>query len=309
MSIPIEKLERFFSKPYRVVIVSVLVATLLYVIAHGIFHFYKFGLGLVLSAVFPIVISLPISRVMIGYTRRIKKQKQELAKLDIINKKLFSLISHDIRSPMATLQGLVHAMAFNDFDRETEKEYLGRLSKHIANLDIFLSDLLQWSQDQIQDKPANRTLFKCNDTLAQIGGLFEGMLLEKQIDFTIGDLDSTIYADQQDYAFIVRNVLHNAIKFTPVKGKINICLKVVGDEVHTIIKDSGVGLSKEEIDIIFEGEKLFTQLGTSNEKGTGFGLKACIDYLKKNNGSLSIESVRGKGTKVSIILPKAPPHG
>lgn len=308
MSKPIEKLEHFFSRPYRVVIVSSLVATLLYTMAHGIFHFYKFGLGLVLSAVFPIVISLPISRVMIGYTRKIKKQKQELAKLDTINKKLFSLISHDIRSPMATLQGLVQAMAFNDFDRETEKEYLGRLSKHIANLDIFLTDLLQWSQDQIQDKPVNFTLFKCNDILMQIGGLFEGMLMEKQIDFSIGDLDSTIFADQQNYAFIVRNVLHNAIKFTPKNGKINICLKVEGDEVHTIVKDSGVGLTQEEIDTIFEGEKLFTQLGTSDEKGTGFGLKACIDYLKKNNGRLGIESTPGKGTKVAIILPRFRPR-
>ncbi|MBQ4912856.1 HAMP domain-containing histidine kinase [Maribacter sp. MMG018] len=303
----IEKVENLLSKPYRIVFVSVLFSLFLFLLSACFIEVANFTYGFTLALVMPIIISYPISKIVYGYTQKIKKQKQELAKLDNINKKLFTLISHDIRSPIATLQSLVYSMAFNDFDKKTEKEYLGKLSKHIANLDIFLTDLLQWSQDQIQNKPVNFTLFKCNDILTQIGGLFEGLLLEKQIDFTIGDLDSTIYADQQNYAFIVRNVLHNAIKFTPKNGKIHICLKVRGDEVHTIIKDSGVGLSKEEIDTIFEGEKLFTQLGTSDEKGTGFGLKACIDYLKKNNGRLAIESTPGKGTKISIILPRSSP--
>ncbi|VXB75372.1 sensor histidine kinase [Maribacter litoralis] len=302
---PIEKLENLLSKPHRIVVVAVLMAVLLFLISSFFFKVANFGYGLGMSIILPIIISYPISLVVIGYTQKIKKQKQELVKLDTINKKLFTLISHDIRSPIATLQSLVYSMAFNDFDRKTEKEYLGQLSKHIANLDMFLTDLLQWSQDQIQNKPVNFTLFKCNDILTQVGGLFEGLLMEKQIDFTIGDLDSAIYADKQNYAFVIRNLLHNAIKFTPKNGKIHICLKVKGNEVHTIVKDTGVGLNKEEIDTIFEGEKLFTQLGTSDEKGTGFGLNACIDYLKKNNGRLSIESTPGKGTKFSVILPNS----
>ena len=307
MSKPIEKLESLLSKPYRIVVVAVLMAVLLFLISSVFFKVANFGYGLGMSILLPIIISYPISLVVIGYTKKIKKQKQELVKLDTINKKLFTLISHDIRSPIATLQGLVYSMAFNDFDRETEKEYLGQLSKHSANLDIFLTDLLQWSQDQIQNKPVNFTLFKCNDTLTQVTGLFEGMLLEKQISLTIGDLDSAIYADQQNYAFVVRNLLHNAIKFTPKKGKIHIFLKTDGDEVHTIIKDTGVGLTKEEIDTIFEGEKLFSHLGTSDEKGTGFGLNACIDYLKKNNGELRIDSIPGQGAKMSIVLPHSAP--
>ncbi|SIS71846.1 Signal transduction histidine kinase [Zobellia uliginosa] len=306
MSRPIEKLENLLSKPHRIVVVCVLFSVFLFLLSACFIKVANFAYGLTLSLVMPIIISYPISLVVIGYTKKIKKQKQELAELDILNKKLFTLISHDIRSPMATLKGLVDSMAFNDFDRETEKEYLGRLSKHIANLDLFLTDLLQWSQDQIKGKPVKSSLFKGKETIVQIAGVFEAMLLEKQIDFTLGDLNGTIYADPRNYAFVVRNVLHNAIKFTPKKGSINICLKTEGHEVHTIIKDSGVGLSKVEIDTIFEGEKLFTQLGTSEEKGTGFGLKASIDYLKKNKGRLSIESTPEKGTSVSIILPNSP---
>ncbi|WP_276166687.1 sensor histidine kinase [Zobellia alginiliquefaciens] len=305
MSLPIEKLERILSKPHRIVVVSVLFSISLFLLSACFIKVANFVYGFTLAFVMPIIISYPISLVVIGYTRKIKRQKQELTKLNTINKKLFTLISHDIRSPIATLEGLVHSMACNDFDKETEKEYLARLSKHIGNLDLFLTDLLQWSQDQIQNKPANFTLFMCKDTITQMGGLFEGMLLEKQIDFTMEGIDNTIYADEQNYAFVVRNILHNAIKFTPEKGKIHISVKVKEDEVHTIVQDSGTGLSKEEIDTIFKGEQLFTQLGTFDEKGTGFGLNACLDYLKKNKGRLEITSDPVKGARFSIVLPKS----
>ena len=307
MAKPIEKLENLLSKPHRIVVVCVLFSLCLFLLSACFIEVANFAYGFSLALIMPIIISYPISLVVIGYTKKINKQKQELVKLDNVNKKLFTLISHDIRSPIATLQGLVYSMAFNDFDKETEKAYLGKLSKNIEDLNLFLTDLLQWSQDQIQNKPVNFSLFKCNDTIMQVASLFEGMIIEKQIDLNIGELNNTIYADQQNYAFVVRNILHNAIKFTPKNGRIDVYVEHKEEKAHTIIKDSGVGLSEEEIFNIYDGEKLFTLLGTSDEKGTGFGLNACIDYLNKNNGELIIESIPGQGAKMAIVLPHSAP--
>ena len=290
-------------KPYVVVIMSVAISVTIYLTISAIIDIPAFDIGLVLSIGIPMAVSLPISVVMLNYLKKIELQKIELEKLNSTNKKLFSLLSHDIRSPMLSLKGMVDIVISGHLSMEDSKVHFEKLSTNINNVLKFLNDLLEWSQKQAENKILDCTLLKCEEIIMSTTELLDEVRNAKNIQLELGDMQNTVYANRDSYALALRNIFHNAIKFTPKNGKIEIYTEQKGDEVHTVIQDSGAGVSKENIEKILNEGKWFTQKGTSGELGTGFGISTCIEYLKKNNGELLIESELNHGTKISIVLP------
>lgn len=112
-----------------------------------------------------------------------------------------------------------------------------------------------------------------------------------------------IYGDYQMISTMVKNILTNAIKFTPNNGNIDIISSAKYDQVQIIIKDSGIGMDKEIIDSLFDHDKRITRRGTNNEKGTGYGLLICKDIIEKHKGNIEISSEVGKGSTFEIELP------
>lgn len=300
------RLAEKIDKPYLVVVASVVLSVTTLLIVSMIIDIGNIKIAFSLAVIVPAIVSSPIAVVLVGYIQKIKKQREELIKLDDINKKLFSLIAHDIRSPISNLKNMMDLIINGHIDKKEEEKYLGLLSVKTENLLVFLSDLLKWSQDQITNKPPELELFQVLETINSIGDLHEDLLTKKNIKFVLENLNNTVYADQQNYAFVVRNIIHNAIKFTPINGEIVVSTALKHSNVHTIIKDSGVGMSGDDIKNLLDREKWFTQTGTQNEVGTGFGINTCIEYLEKNNGRLLIESKPGNGTTVTVILPNKP---
>lgn len=295
--------ERLY-RPLTFVVMAVIISVLTFLLISTIVEIEDFRSTLILSIVIPIAVSLPMSIMFLRYLKQIREQKIALEKLDSTNKKIFSLLSHDIRNPLATLKGMVYLLVNDTLEMEEGKRHLNQLSTKIDSVLDFLDDLLLWSKKQTEDKPIEPALFKCKEVLKPSYELLDDLRKAKHIQLEIGDLDNNIYTDKNIYAFVFRNVYHNAIKFTPEHGKIEINTEVKGDNIHTLIKDSGVGIAPEDIQKIYDEGNWFTTEGTANEEGTGFGLSSCINYLKEHDGELLIESEQGKGTTMSIVLPQ-----
>lgn len=289
--------------PFFVVTISVFLSIIAYFIAHYIIYWEDFWVGFFLSALIPFVVSFPIAMIMDGYFKKINKQKLELEHLDSINKKLFLLISHDVRAPLNTLKGMIDLISNNSIDSQESKLYLKQLSIKFEQVNSFLDGLLDWSKRQTQNKPIQFISYDCAEVIKPVCNLLEPNASSKEITIITKNLKNNIYSDMESYSFVFRNILHNAIKFTPKHGTIQIDTIERDGNIYTSILDSGVGISEKEIRKILEGDNWYTTEGTSQERGSGFGLRTCIYYLEKNKGRLEIESEKGQGSIFTIVLP------
>ncbi|WP_165749154.1 sensor histidine kinase [Cellulophaga sp. Z1A5H] len=291
--------------PIIIVLMCVSLSILGYLITDFIANWGKFWEGLYLSIFLPIFIATPIAIIIDRYFKKIRSQNIELERLDAINKKLFLLISHDVRSPLASLKGILNLIVNNQLEEQESKMYLNQLSDKLEHLDVFLNGLLEWSQKQTQNKPLDFTNFDALEVIKPTLKLLDHAIENKDIVTTLKSKGTHLYADKESFSFVFRNVLHNAIKFTGKEGKIHVETSSLNGEIHITIKDNGVGISEKETHKILNGTNWYTTKGTSEENGSGFGLRSCFYYLKKNNGRLKIESEIGSGSTFTIVLPEA----
>ena len=291
--------------PFFVVFTSVFLSTLTFTLVFSYTAWEDFWIGFWMSAIIPFVVSCPIAIIMNRYFKRLDLQKQKLEKLDSTNKKLFALISHDVRTPLNNLKTVIELFNNNSIDIEESKSLLNDLSGRLDNVTLFLDGLLDWSKKQTQDKQIEKTPFQSADLIKSILRLMQPQAQDKNIEIVTQNINAKIYADIDSYSFVLRNLIHNAIKFTPSNGVITINIYVEDNFVYTTVTDTGLGISPKVIEKIMNGENWFTTPGTYNELGSGFGLKTCMFYLEKNKGSLSIKSEVGAGSTLTFRLPKA----
>ncbi|MFY0696650.1 MAG: HAMP domain-containing histidine kinase [Balneola sp.] len=298
-----DTLAKFMLSPLKVMVISIIISLLCYLILSAIWGFEINTFGLSISGIIPALISYPMSYLLIRYYKKIEVQKDELQRLNEINNRLISIIAHDIRSPISGVYGILDLIELETFSKEELSFYINDLSGTVDNLLNFLDDILQWSKAQIENKEIEPELFNSQKTWTQVLALYHHNIESKNIKLVTHNLEQSIHADEGSYSFVTRNILHNAIKFTPENGSIFIDLTKKGDRTITIIEDTGVGINKENLNKILNTKEWVTTMGTDNEKGTGFGLKAAAKYIEIMDGKLQIESVPGKGTKVIIDLP------
>jgi signal transduction histidine kinase len=133
----------------------------------------------------------------------------------------------------------------------------------------------------------------------------EGSAKEKNIQlFFEKSQEMVVYADQNMISAVLRNLLNNAIKFTPLGGSITIKLQDHGDFVSISVADTGIGMTMEKLQNLFDLEKYKSTPGTANEKGSGLGLIICKEFVEKNYGRISVKSEPHAGSEFSFILPK-----
>lgn len=298
-----DNLARLMLSPFKVMVISVTISVACYLIVSMLTGSKVNTFGLSLSTLIPAVISYPMSYLLIRYYKKIEVQKDELQRLNEINNRLISIIAHDIRSPISGVYGILDLIEIETFSKEELSYYINDLSGTVDNLLNFLDDILQWSKAQIENKRIEPELFNSQKIWTQVLALYHHNTEAKNINLVAHNLEQSIYADEGSYSFITRNILHNAIKFTPKSGSIYIDLTKKGDRTITTIEDNGVGISEEKLEKILFSKEWVTTIGTNDEKGTGFGLKAAAKYIEIMDGKLQIESTPGKGTKVIIDLP------
>lgn len=227
----------------------------------------------------------------------------ELEKNNEIKTKLFSIISHDLRSPLATTKGLLLLLKDEPNLPQEFRLYLNQMSKNLDGTFILLDNLLKWSAAQMQSIKVKPSPFSAQQLIHEIIEIYKPVAEEKQIQL-LNSLhqDYTLFADRDMLHLVLRNLVSNAIKFTPEKGKIEISAEQQNDKVVIHIKDTGVGIPKEHLTKIFEG---LTTRGTAAEKGTGLGLQLCKEFITLNNGQIYVNSIENEGTTFSFTVPLA----
>ncbi len=253
-------------------------------------------------------ISRAIERKRLEADRRVLINNLE--KLNSAKDRLFSLISHDLRSPFNSLLGFSEILT-NEYDSLTTeeiKEYIRAIHDSSKNLYGMTNNLLHYSRFQtgkIEFNPKTLNLKKIVDESLK---LLKGNFVKKQlniIDEVSGNL--YVYADEDMLLSIIQNIISNAIKFTYKNGDIKIATNVIsGNNEEGMVKisvtDSGIGISDSNINRILEGDP-YTNPGTEKEFGTGLGLQLVKDFIAKNNGTLSIKSKINMGSTFSFTIP------
>jgi signal transduction histidine kinase len=234
------------------------------------------------------------------------KQNHELNKVNATKDKLFSIIAHDLRSPMNSMEGV------SDIIRQLiaagKLEKLNAVAQHIdqtiSRLNLLLENLLGWSLSQVNGLFVKPEILNIRTIALYSANLQKPALEKKQIELNV-EIDSSIdaRADQNMLRTILRNLISNAIKFTPEQGNIVVGAWHDNQFVYIFVKDSGIGIPPEKINFIFELNERKISTGTDGSKGTGLGLTLCKEFVNLNGGEIKINSQAGKGTEVIFTLP------
>ncbi|MCE1188301.1 MAG: tetratricopeptide repeat-containing sensor histidine kinase [Ignavibacteria bacterium] len=240
--------------------------------------------------------------------KELRLAKDDLTRINGVKDRLFSIIAHDLRSPFTALIGYSDVLK-TDFDSlgEGEKKSIiqgmNQVSRDTFNL---LENLLDWSRIQNDSIICRPEIIQIKDELQSTFNLLQETAKRKEINliYEIDDKQS-IFADRNMLRIIVRNIISNAIKFSPSKSVIVISAIDSENIVTLKITDSGVGISQEVIDKLLTGQSFYTTSGTLGEKGSGLGLMLCTEFIEKNNGHLSIDSKVGFGSTFNLAFPKS----
>lgn len=241
-------------------------------------------------------------------TSEIEQSREELANLNRKKDLIFSILSHDLRSPLTTLKGFLGLLIDNS--DAMSKEELHKYAINIRNsvttsLDL-IDNTLFWSLSQTGNIQYSPTVVAVAPVLEKIKGLYQLTAEKKQIAMNFAPVNGlAVRADENMVYVLLRNLVSNAIKFTPEKNSIHVDAFQENEHVVIKVKDSGVGMTSEEINKIFMLDNPMVKKGTSSEKGTGLGLLLCKKFIELNNGKLLIESKEGKGSSFTVVLPAA----
>ncbi|MTI22650.1 tetratricopeptide repeat protein [Fulvivirga sp. RKSG066] len=237
---------------------------------------------------------------------KLYKNRQLLSKANNTKDKLFGFIAHDLRTPLGNIKALTDLLSpleepIIQEDQELMWEHLHQSSNTALTL---LNDMLSWSITQQQGFNFQPKAVNLRRVVEQTLSLFNYQIQKKLIDLqTDVPSDIEVFADQDVVATITRNLIANAVKFTYNKGKIEITAVKHDKYVQLNIKDSGIGMTQDKINMIMSANNIKSTRGTSNEKGIGLGLKLSREFAKESNGKIKIESTPNEGTQVSVQLP------
>ncbi|TAF68107.1 MAG: hypothetical protein EAZ55_00725 [Cytophagales bacterium] len=244
--------------------------------------------------------------------QKVTEKTQQLSIANSTKDKLFSIIGHDLRGPVASLISLLDLIAEDYITEEEFKALTSKLQRSVKNMHNTLENLLQWSKSQMESIEAYPQTLAIEDLVKEDFRLYEITAQNKNIQF-FTELHNTQppYADENHIRLVLRNLIGNALKFTPTGGTVLVtCQDKMQDTkesmVEIVIRDTGVGMSAENAAKLFDRGQIFTTYGTAGEKGTGLGLLLCKEMVEKNGGQIGVSSELGKGSSFYFTLPITP---
>ena len=238
----------------------------------------------------------------------LKKQKDELSRANQTKDKMFLIIGHDLRGPVGSLIPLLDLLINEEEIKKNEKlvHIFNSFLNSVQQVSDLLENLLFWARNQDGELSYNKENINLNLIIEKALLLYKGIADLKQIRITIiAEKDYFVSADRNMVMLIIRNLISNAIKFTPREGEIKISLKDTEEFAEICISDTGVGFDQLASRAIFESNNFFTTTGTGNEVGSGLGLILCKEFIERNGGKIIAESEKGKGSKFYITIPSA----
>jgi len=233
----------------------------------------------------------------------LKKANLELEESNDIKDKFFSIIAHDIRSPLVSTISILGLINDKELDERMQHELVNKLMLHCDSSLEILDKLLKWGQMQIKGVRLNTSEFNPMPNIKRNMALLQEAANQKGIHIDVNiPANITLQADADHFDFVIRNLTANAIKFTKENGEVNLKAEMIGkNKVKFEVKDNGVGISDARITKLFELSATGTK-GTKEEEGTSLGLIICREFILANEGELYVQSVVGEGTTFSFTL-------
>ncbi|MCL2073194.1 MAG: HAMP domain-containing histidine kinase [Marinilabiliaceae bacterium] len=248
-----------------------------------------------------LVLIFALLALLIVIYRKTSDKNSELKKLHTVKDKLFSVISHDLRSPMAAL---VSMLRLENFDAEMPERFFKDISSRVEDTFNLLDNLLRWSKNQMQRIVPSPVSFNLKEEIDEITVGLQNIAHVKKITLTNLCEDHQVFADRDMFAVIVRNLVTNALKYSNLEGEVKIAAQLANDNkmITISVNDAGIGMSQEVQDNLFKLSQTKSAKGTNNESGTGLGLVLCADLVKMNGGTIWFESKEGIGTTFFFTL-------
>ncbi|WP_304064339.1 tetratricopeptide repeat-containing sensor histidine kinase [Pedobacter glucosidilyticus] len=230
--------------------------------------------------------------------------KDKLFESNQIKDRIFSIIGHDLRSAYVSTLGILSLIKENNISEHEKSNMIDRVIHQSETALETLDKLLHWGYSQIRGAKITLEDFNCATPIKQTLDFLQQLIQEKRVvvDNQINE-EICVLADKNHFNFIIRNLISNAVKFTPNGGKITLKSQEEKDNFKFFITDSGVGIAKARLEKIFTADSSSTS-GTQNEKGTGLGLIICKEFIESNGGKIEVNSIEGVGTTFSFTLKK-----
>ncbi|SDK52019.1 Signal transduction histidine kinase [Pedobacter sp. ok626] len=240
-----------------------------------------------------------------SYRAQKEKAEEKAVKLELMNQekdKLFSIIAHDLSTPLNSLQQYLQLLNEMELSAQERLDVERNLATSLSDAQYLLGNLLEWAKKQLHNAPMNLKPMVLHTQVWPTLRMFEQVASRKNITLVVDiDKDATILADKNMFDLVLRNLLNNAIKFTNLNGKIWVNTIVDKNHCVLVIKDDGIGISQERQDKIFS-LNIASSYGTMNEKGTGLGLLLCKDFIIQQGGDIWFTSAANEGTTFYVKM-------
>ncbi|TWF42541.1 signal transduction histidine kinase [Chitinophaga polysaccharea] len=235
--------------------------------------------------------------------RIILEQNSTLENLNQVKDKIFSVISHDLRSPLAILEGLLFLLKDEKIDAGQFRMYTDELWRDVKNTAYMMDNMLQWASNQMKGIGVKADDFDVTLLLSREFELLQTLARQKEVRLS-QELHECImvYADPDMIKLVLRNLINNAIKFTPSGGEVVITARQDGEFAEITVRDNGTGIPVESQHRIFSNI-YYSTTGTQNEKGCGLGLHLSKDFVERNHGRIWFNSMPGTGSSFSFTIP------
>lgn len=245
-----------------------------------------------------------INMLLLEHQEEIKRRSTELEQLNEVKDKFFSIISHDLRSPMNALSGTLDLLEQKHISPQEFVELTKSLRIQFNHTRTLINNLLDWTllqMDKLTIQPEKVHLrSKVKESFDALKGLYgKDITMENEVDESV-----SVFADPNILTLVLRNLILNSIKFTESGGRIQVKAAESGKEITISVSDNGIGINPEIQEMIFKKTSGYSTRGTANEKGTGLGLILCKEFVEKNGGKIWLESEMGKGSAFHFTVPK-----
>ncbi len=251
-----------------------------------------------------LILMVGVSILLLFLLRRKSAENARLRRNNDEQHRVMSIIAHDFINPFNSLIGFTELqMQYSTSQNDSEMmEYSRQVYRSTQTLYEFFCNVLTWSRlgSKLQ---AHKTSLNIASEVEHVVNSCRLMAEEKCIRINVSvDEADTIYADQNHLGIMLRNIVSNALKFTPANGRVTISAYTYRGKTSISIEDTGAGISAETIRRVNLGEQAESTTGTNNEKGIGLGLRICHDMMAANGGQMDISSVEGQGTNVTLVF-------
>jgi len=238
--------------------------------------------------------------------QKLSESENELQKLNKSKDRIFSVVAHDLRNPVAAVTGFSELLYdnFEEFPVDTQKEYLLQILQGTQRIQNLLENLLIWARSQMKAVKYEPETIKVKGFLLECVREMKANLDHKKVDSLVKiDSSCVVFADKAMMYTVFRNLIANAIKFSFPGSKIRITSESTGNDCNIMVSDDGIGIQPEIQAKLFTANEVVSTPGTTGESGSGLGLVICKEFLDRNQGTISVESEPGNGSTFIVSLP------